>query len=536
MKKYRKTKKDSVRRTRYNKTVKRTSNNKTVKRYRNNKTVKRSRNNKTVKRSRNKIKQYGGANSDEENFSAIGLGPIVEEDESVLRRRRSPSPPEDIPLSPGPGPEPDQDPVPVHVLDPVRDQDVVEILPSAPPPSYLSSSFVQPLKLPMSYDIIDGYYSTPFNRISNKPPIMSNFLERPKKITITDDIKNKEVKIIGAHGRIKKDNWFLIPEGVKIITFSSMGCSVSGEADKSHLEPILELYLSGGSLFKDNDENDKEKTNEMDEILEDFSRRGEFLKTGDMYNYGYKLHKENSIFPETIIYLDGHGCDVKKPEDVNCGIITFNKLTCRSLSIPKILEDEIIHFIPDNVSQHIKLSELIEDLGKGVYILFTCRVFDIVENLPFKDKFYRKLDSGRHVYNKSLNPAKHEVLTFNISINEKLEAKLCIEKFIKLVGGGVRKPMDILNFFETIYSGVEDEIDENVSLNLLNEKYSRFYSDINDIFMLNKAIFTFLDVDRGLKLLNEKVYIDKTISEKNKRPAYVNSLLQAYVLSKIEKK
>ena len=39
-----------------------------------------------------------------------------------------------------------------------------------------------------------------------------------------------------------------------------MGTCVSGPLDKSHLEPILELYLSGGSLFKDDDEKEKEKT------------------------------------------------------------------------------------------------------------------------------------------------------------------------------------------------------------------------------------------------------------------------------------
>ena len=38
-----------------------------------------------------------------------------------------------------------------------------------------------------------------------------------------------------------------------------MGTCVSGPLDKSHLEPILELYLSGGSLFKDDDEKEKRK-------------------------------------------------------------------------------------------------------------------------------------------------------------------------------------------------------------------------------------------------------------------------------------
>ena len=84
-----------------------------------------------------------------------------------------------------------------------------------------------------------------------------------------------------------------------------------GETDKSHLEGILELYLSGGSLFKDDDEKEKEKTVEMDEILRDLSDRGKYIGLDDFedtFNYEYKLHKENTIFPETTIYFDGEGC------------------------------------------------------------------------------------------------------------------------------------------------------------------------------------------------------------------------------------
>ena len=40
------------------------------------------------------------------------------------------------------------------------------------------------------------------------------------------------------------------------------------------------------------------------------------------------------------------------------------------------VEDEIVHFIPNSINQDVKLSKLIKELGKGTYILFTCRSYD----------------------------------------------------------------------------------------------------------------------------------------------------------------
>ena len=87
----------------------------------------------------------------------------------------------------------------------------------------------------------------------------------------------------------------------------------------------------------------------------------------------------------------GSGCG-KNDVDVNCAVITFNKLTCRALTDAERLKHEIVHFIPDSVNQDVKLSKLIKELGKGTYLLFTYVVFLIwliTDKTPFTDKFFR---------------------------------------------------------------------------------------------------------------------------------------------------
>ena len=360
-------------------------------------------------------------------------------------------------------------------------------------------------------------------------PIISNYLERPVKLPVRSDIKNKQVKIISAHGAIKKDSWLLIPEGVKIITFGAMGCPVRGETDKSHLEGILELYLSGGSLFKDDDEKEKEKTVEMDEILRDLSDRGKYIGLDDFedtFNYEYKLHKENTIFPETTIYFDGEGCSENYP-DINCGIITFNKLTCRALTDVERVKEELIHFIPENVKTTIKLSELIQQLGKGIYILFTCRVFDMVETVEsiFKNRFYTQLDIGRHKLGRELIEVPHNVLTFNITINENQGKKDTMQRFINmaLYDKDSEDPHERMTLFKELYDDYDGdtEIDETTSLNIIMKKYKELFTnyqgeddiDVNEVVMLNKTIFSLLEVGQGLKLVDGEECLDRDIVE-----------------------
>jgi len=485
-------------------------------------------------------KQYGGVNSDEGNptlrLKTDGVSGNYEQERSSSLNTVDPGVVSPGVVSPGVVDPVVVDPV---VVDPVvvYPTHISTLTPSAPPPYVMHTGPSNLPRLPYGYSRErSGLFRTPSNRLRSMYPVMGNYLERPPKLPITDDIKNKEVKIIGAHGQIKKDNWFLIPDGVKIITFSSMGCSVRGEADKSHLEPILELYLSGGSLFKDNDEKEKEKTVEMDEILKSFSERGSH-SNHNIYNYDYKLHKENTIFPETIIYLDGNGCGVESEKDINCGIITFNKLTCRSLTDTQKINEEIIHFIPETVTESIKLSQLIKILGKGIYILFTCRVFDIVEtmNTPFKEKFYRDLDTGRHKYRNDLIEKSHDVITFNITINEDYEKKESIRNFLeKALPEKYEVPIERINFFKEIYAYYRGEIYESTSFNILYKKFRPLYPDVGDLFTLNKTIFSLLDVGRGLKLVGDKHCFDRNEQEINgiMVPQFVKYLILKYAVLK----
>jgi hypothetical protein len=483
------------------------------------------------------MKQYGGVNSEEE-YSALGLGPIVpQQSEETLRRMRYSSPPEDNPGKPAivvPGEvvnlnEPRIRASPLNIIGSAPPSNILGIespsnaLERAPPPSYV------PDPLPIRYSREGTMFRTASNKLRNMRPIISNYLERPVKIPVTTAIKNKQVKVISAHGSIKKDTWLLIPEGVKIITFGAMGCSVRGETDKSHLESILELYLSGGSLFKEDDEREKEKTVEMDEILAGFSDRGKYIdkdEYNDAFNYEYKLHKENTIFPETTITFDGDGCSERYP-DINCAIITFNKLTCRALTDVERVKEEIIHFIPDSVKTTIKLSDLIKKLGKGLYILFTCRVFDMVETVEtlFKDRFYSHLDIGRHKLGRKIIESPHNVLTFNVTINENQGKKDTIERFIDmaLYGKNPDDPHERITLFKELYDDYDgdSEIDEINSLNIIMKKYKEIFLnlnnqdvnendiDINEVVMLNKTIFSLLEVGQGLKLVDGKECLDR---------------------------
>lgn len=516
-----------------------------------------------------KRKQYGGVNSEEE-FSALGLGNIVPQmSQESLRRVRSSSPPEDNPKSPV-----IVDPRDVVILN-EQDNLLASATPSsllartppstllerAPPSSLLASAppstllertpppYV-PEQLPVRYSREGSMFRTASNKLRSMRPIISNYLERPVKLPITSAIKNKQVKIISAHGSIKKDTWLLIPEGVKIITFGAMGCSVRGETDKSHLESILELYLSGGSLFKEDDEREKEKTVEMDEILTGFSDRGKYIdkdEFNDAFNYEYKLHKENTIFPETTITFDGEGCSENYP-DINCAIITFNKLTCRALTDVERVKEELIHFIPASVETTIKLSDLIKQLGKGIYILFTCRVFDMVETVEtmFKDRFYSQLDTGRHKLGRELIDVPHNVLTFNITINENQGKKDTMQRFIDmaLYDKDSGNPGERLTLFKELYDDYDEdtEIDETNSLNIIMKKYKEIFSnspyegdiDINEVVMLNKTIFSLLEVGQGLKLVDGKECLDRRSVNLplGKFPQYVKFLILKIALLK----
>lgn len=421
---------------------------------------------------------------------------------------------------------------------------------SAPPPYQLpvvpgTSRPEKPLPIAYTRHEDGDLYRTPSNKIRSMYPVIGGYLERPTKLPVTDEIKGKEVKLIDAHGTIITDNWFLIPEGVKIITFSTMGTCVSGPLDKSHLEPILELYLSGGSLFKDDDEKEKEKTKEFYETVTSFHNRE--IEGGGNYKYDYKLHKENTIFPETKIFFDGPGSGCGKNDvDVNCAIVSFNKLTCRSLTDTEKLKDEIVHFIPNSINQDVKLSKLIKELGKGTYILFTCRSYDksmFTDKKPFTERFLRDIESGRHMNDHGkIKEKEHNVITFKITVNEDAAKKESIEKFFFLVLGEnnmakIRnQPLVIVKLFRDIYLDVnpDDDITPFVSLTCLIRKYKDLYTNTDDIMLLNKTLFSLLKEGEGLILdeigdeMLDTTEIDWPQTDE-KVPAFARHLLWGYL-------
>ena len=223
--------------------------------------------------------------------------------------------------------------------------------------------------------------------------------------------------------------------------------------------------------------------------------------------------KENTIFPETKISFDGPGSGCGKNDvDVNCAVITFNKLTCRGLTDAERLKHEIVHFIPDSVNQDVKLSKLIKELGKGTYLLFTCRSYDnpmITDKTPFTEKFFRDIESGRHMNAfGEIKQKDHDVITFKITVNEDAAKKQSIEKFMFLVLGEndigkIRsEPLLLPKLFRDIYADVDPNIDITgmESLKVMIKKYKDLYDNPNDIRMLNQTIFSLLEYGKGLIL------------------------------------
>ena len=187
------------------------------------------------------------------------------------------------------------------------------------------------------------------------------------------------MKIVVGHGSIIPEKAFVIPEGVRIISLSQTNVCIVAPPDINDVEPLLKYYIDGYTIFQD-DDNKKEKELTMDRIIDRYQRMGtRIYKDVNLFNFQYGLHLPGEFYPETKVQLRGKGCDSDDPSGgFNCSVICFQKGTKDY--------NKIFHYKPgpedltgvdgQGVYELIKLSDMIEKMGKGTYILFTCRYFE----------------------------------------------------------------------------------------------------------------------------------------------------------------
>lgn len=193
------------------------------------------------------------------------------------------------------------------------------------------------------------------------------------------DNYDTSIKMIVGHGSLMADKFFQLPEGVKIITLSPTDVCIKAPPDISDVEPLLKYYIDGFTIFQE-DDNKKQLEFTMDRVIDRYRRMGSRIyKSANMFNFQYGLHLPGDIFNETKIQLRGKGCD---SEDIgggfNCSVICFQKGTkdYKKIYHYKPGEEDLTGIDGQGKYELIKLSDMIEKMGKGTYILFTCRYFE----------------------------------------------------------------------------------------------------------------------------------------------------------------
>lgn len=193
------------------------------------------------------------------------------------------------------------------------------------------------------------------------------------------DNYDTSVKMIVGHGSLIPDKAFIIPEGVRIISLSPTNVCIVAPPDINDVEPLLKYYIDGYTIFQD-DDNRKERDFQSEEVIDRYRRMGtRIYKSVNNFNFQYGLHLPGDLYPETIIQLRGQGCD---RDDLgggfNCSVICFQKGSkdYKKIYHYKPNKEDLTGIDGQGKYELIKLSDMIEKMGKGTYILFTCRYFE----------------------------------------------------------------------------------------------------------------------------------------------------------------
>ncbi len=220
----------------------------------------------------------------------------------------------------------------------------------------------------------EDIYSIP-NEIKN---VRGNpFFDRMETSKCIGDV-DKSVKIIAAHGSLIPYRFFKIPDGVKIITLSSTNVCINAPPDINDVEPIMKHYINGNTIFQ-NDDNTKKLESSMNPVMNYYKRLGKRVYNSvNVYNFQYGLHLPGELFNETTIQLSGEGCERTGTGGFNCSIICLQKGSRNYGDYHhfKVRDDELPGVMGNGVKTTVRLSNIIEKMGEGTYVLFTCRYFE----------------------------------------------------------------------------------------------------------------------------------------------------------------
>tara|TARA_B100000035_G_scaffold261214_1_gene232280 strand:- start:1723 stop:2709 length:987 start_codon:yes stop_codon:yes gene_type:complete len=117
----------------------------------------------------------------------------------------------------------------------------------------------------------------------------------------------------------------------------------------------------------------------MEPVMNYYKRMGERLYNSEnTYNFQYGLHLPGELFNETKIQLSGEGCERRNSDGFNCSIICLQKGSKKYSDFHhfKVRDNELPGVMGEGVNTIMRLSSIIERMGEGTYILFTCRYFE----------------------------------------------------------------------------------------------------------------------------------------------------------------
>lgn len=203
---------------------------------------------------------------------------------------------------------------------------------------------------------------------------MHSVVEREKERCPTNSIK-----IVNGHGSIVPNEIFRIPEGCKVITLSQTNVCVPHTDGPEDIQlvyvPLMKLYMDGGSIFE-GDDTVKELKKDYYSLIKYYKDLGKTNLDDENYlNFQYALHLPGDVITDMYIQTQGSGC-----ENDGCNVICFEKGQEGSpnpnnyLNYVKFIpEGKGTFTLPEYVGQMTKLSNILEEMGDGTYIIYACR-------------------------------------------------------------------------------------------------------------------------------------------------------------------
>lgn len=196
------------------------------------------------------------------------------------------------------------------------------------------------------------------------------------------------VKIVHGHGNIIDKQVFRIPSGVKVITLSQTNVCIPQLSNlrgiKKLFLPFMKMYMDGNTIFE-NDDSVKKLHSDFEPLIDKYKKLGyEYSSIAEdpnnQFNFQYGLHLPGDIIPDMEIQTDGSDCgDSDIGNNDGCNIICFEKGKY-GLKRDDNTYLNYIKFvasgygtIPDGDERFTKMSNIIEEMGDGTYIIYACR-------------------------------------------------------------------------------------------------------------------------------------------------------------------